>query len=211
MDKDCLVWRSSNLWISTIQGWTRQKSSLFWKPLPHLPPTMLQKSRWKKKTSSQKPFVQLEIYVWCRAWNFAGKGVGSTTKVLGNVRKCGTWRSVSVSKTSSHLGEKKSQQFLEPTKTQQKTGVPRLQPPGPPPTNPPTPGTHHATNIRNLVAAAYRKPWAWSRSRPRGSAQKCGKTWCFSSIKTPDPGDSKWPIGMVKWPFQGVKRPPTRG
>ena len=29
MDKDCLVWRSSNLWISTMQVWTRQRVIAF--------------------------------------------------------------------------------------------------------------------------------------------------------------------------------------
>lgn len=56
---------------------------------------------------------------------------------------------------------KKTSNFWSQQKPSKKQRLQVSNRPGTPPTNPPIPGTHHATNIRNLVAAAYRKPWAW--------------------------------------------------
>lgn len=125
MDKDCLVWRSSNLWNSTIQVWTRHNAA---------------KITLKKENILAKTFRP--------TWDIClMSGLVQPNKSLGErPKKCGTWRSVSEKKTSFHLGEiKKNSNFWSPTKPRdswcpqpEKQGLQVSNGPGVSPTNPPT-------------------------------------------------------------------------
>ena len=78
---------------------------------------MLQEWTWKRPRKSLSSNLR---YMSRRAWNFAGKG-WFNNKILGERPKMWDLEVCFGEKTSSYLGEIRSQQFLSQKKTQQKT------------------------------------------------------------------------------------------